>query len=145
MDPSGRTECLEQVPAGRGFCRSARLPWDVGKNAASNQSDAASRLPLFRCGRDWPPRRYGGPERIRGVAQQVERGSYLLFAFFLSLSIFLTFSFSFCFSLGRTHEATTIAKCGCVCRADYRRRRCRTRLSDLSAFPSAVSPMHPVH
>jgi hypothetical protein len=65
--------------------------------------------------------------------QQVERGSYLLSAFFLPLylSHFLTL---FLFLSRSNTRATTAAMCGCVCRADYRCRRCRSRLSDLSAF-----------
>jgi len=60
--------------------------------------------------RDWPARRHGGPERIRGPVQQVERS---LSSPFLPRRLFL---FS---SRSKAHEATTIVKCGCICRADY--------------------------
>jgi len=60
--------------------------------------------------RDWPARRHGGTERIRGSVQQVERSLSLPF---LSRRLFL---FS---SRSKAHEATTIVKCGCICRADY--------------------------
>lgn len=111
-------------PRDGAFAGAARLPWDVGKirrraNRRRRRGSHHSAQPIG--GRDWPPRRHGGPERIRGFTQQVERSLYLL-----------RFFPSFCYPPAHEDNDGGVwmrLSCGLS-----RRRRRRSCLFDLSAF-----------
>lgn len=85
-------------------------------------------------GRDWPPRRHGGPERIRGFAQQVETSLYLL-----------RFFPSFCSPPARSRSQRRRGVGAFVAGLSRRRRR-RSRLPFRPlCLPSVVSQVHAVH